>query len=242
VEERDTGMEQMKTKTKTKTYTFILKDEIPPQRDDGREMSGVSWEAEFTVPVSGPARDESMEESAVAESAAGASVVVGDSASTAALLGPDASPLPLRSSNARTSRPTPKTAVEPSLSDSNTSQRQQQQQVRERQEQQQSPDLCPALQSFSITISTSSSSSPPPLLNYAQAVSDPSRHTSQTLKFYLPFTSFKPTYRGRPAPDSKSLDLSNIQRMAIMMRSFFGQEGQVGEFGVGLGVVRAVSR
>ena len=30
-----------------KRYLVTLKDDIPPRRDDGREGSGVSWEAEF---------------------------------------------------------------------------------------------------------------------------------------------------------------------------------------------------
>ncbi|KAI1109309.1 NADH:ubiquinone oxidoreductase intermediate-associated protein 30 [Nemania sp. NC0429] len=35
----------------------------------------------------------------------------------------------------------------------------------------------------------------------------------------------KPTYRGRPRPDAKPLDLASIKRISIMMRSFFGEQG-----------------
>ena len=34
----------------------------------------------------------------------------------------------------------------------------------------------------------------------------------------LLFSDFKPTYRGRPAPDAEPLDLANIRRISFMMR------------------------
>ncbi|KAF2965626.1 hypothetical protein GQX73_g7953 [Xylaria multiplex] len=42
----------------------------------------------------------------------------------------------------------------------------------------------------------------------------------------IPWQSLKATYRGKPVPDAKPLDVANIKRISIMMRSFFGdQEG-----------------
>lgn len=35
---------------------------------------------------------------------------------------------------------------------------------------------------------------------------------------FLPWTAFEPTYRGRPKPDAKPLDLSNVKRVGLMMR------------------------
>ncbi|OTA03741.1 hypothetical protein A9Z42_0042230 [Trichoderma parareesei] len=37
-------------------------------------------------------------------------------------------------------------------------------------------------------------------------------------KVYLPWSAFKPTYRGRPKPDAKPLDLKHIKRVGLMMR------------------------
>jgi hypothetical protein len=34
-------------KSDGKRYLLTLKDDIPGRRDDGREMSGITWEAEF---------------------------------------------------------------------------------------------------------------------------------------------------------------------------------------------------
>ncbi|WPG99604.1 Hypothetical protein R9X50_00242200 [Acrodontium crateriforme] len=43
---------------------------------------------------------------------------------------------------------------------------------------------------------------------------------------YIPFASLNPTYRGKLAKDASPLDASNIKRISIMNRSFFGaQEG-----------------
>ncbi|KAK0385182.1 hypothetical protein NLU13_7660 [Sarocladium strictum] len=47
-------------KSDGKRYLLTLKDEIPGQRDDGREMSGITWEADFTA-------DESTETSQAKE-------------------------------------------------------------------------------------------------------------------------------------------------------------------------------
>ncbi|KAM3086899.1 hypothetical protein ACMFMF_000833 [Clarireedia jacksonii] len=43
---------------------------------------------------------------------------------------------------------------------------------------------------------------------------------------FVKWDDLKPTYRGREKEDAKPLDLKNIKRFSIMMRSFFGtQEG-----------------
>ncbi|KAF7530438.1 hypothetical protein G7054_g9614 [Neopestalotiopsis clavispora] len=45
-------------------------------------------------------------------------------------------------------------------------------------------------------------------------------------KLFVPWSDFKPTYRGKPRPDAKPLDLKAVRRVSFMMRSFFGdQEG-----------------
>ncbi|KAI3320226.1 CIA30-domain-containing protein [Xylariaceae sp. AK1471] len=49
----------------------------------------------------------------------------------------------------------------------------------------------------------------------------------------------KPTYRGKPKPDAKPLDLASVRRISIMMRSFFGQ--QEGSFDLELQHIAAAS-
>ncbi|KAK6445481.1 hypothetical protein FP744_10001729 [Trichoderma asperellum] len=56
---------------------------------------------------------------------------------------------------------------------------------------------------------------------------------------YLPWSAFKPTYRGRPKPDAKPLDLSSVKRVGLMMRSFFGK--QEGDFSIDIHAIAAVS-
>ncbi|KAL0934218.1 complex I intermediate-associated protein 30 [Colletotrichum truncatum] len=51
--------------------------------------------------------------------------------------------------------------------------------------------------------------------------------------------NFKPTYRGKPKPDAKPLDLSNIKRISFMMRSFFGE--QQGDFNLTIAHLAAIS-
>ncbi|KAI0103017.1 NADH:ubiquinone oxidoreductase intermediate-associated protein 30 [Nemania sp. FL0031] len=48
----------------------------------------------------------------------------------------------------------------------------------------------------------------------------------------IAWKDLKPTYRGKPKPDAKPLDLTSIKRISIMMRSFFGE--QEGPFGLEL--------
>ncbi|KAK0766233.1 hypothetical protein N5P37_001125 [Trichoderma harzianum] len=54
---------------------------------------------------------------------------------------------------------------------------------------------------------------------------------------FLPWTAFEPTYRGRPKPDAKPLDLSKIKRVGLMMRSFFGD--QEGDFSIEIHAIAA---
>ncbi|KAI1260219.1 NADH:ubiquinone oxidoreductase intermediate-associated protein 30 [Xylariaceae sp. FL1019] len=54
----------------------------------------------------------------------------------------------------------------------------------------------------------------------------------------IAWKEFKPIYRGKPAPDAKPLDLANIKRVSIMMRSFFGD--QEGSFKLQLEYIAAV--
>ncbi|KAI0129585.1 CIA30 family protein [Xylariales sp. AK1849] len=43
-------------------------------------------------------------------------------------------------------------------------------------------------------------------------------------ELFIPWNDFKPTYRGKSKPDAEPLDLENIKRISIMMRSFFGEQ------------------
>ncbi|VUC27493.1 unnamed protein product [Clonostachys rosea] len=100
----------------SKRYAVTLKDEIPGRRDDGRDLSGVSWEADFALSSGGEGTNES-------------SYV-----------------------NQQTS-----TSTTASVTDDR--------------------------------------------------------------QVYLPWGQFKATYRGRPKPDAEPLDLTDIKRFGIMMRS-----------------------
>lgn len=51
-------------------------------------------------------------------------------------------------------------------------------------------------------------------------------------RVFLPFSSFKPYYRGRPAEDAPKMDLQNIQNINVMCASLF--EKQSGRFSVDL--------
>ncbi|KUI53092.1 hypothetical protein VP1G_00418 [Cytospora mali] len=46
----------------------------------------------------------------------------------------------------------------------------------------------------------------------------------------IPFRDLRPTYRGRPKPDAKPLDWTDVKRFTFMMRSFFGE--QEGDFSI----------
>ncbi|CAH0056448.1 unnamed protein product [Clonostachys solani] len=54
---------------------------------------------------------------------------------------------------------------------------------------------------------------------------------------YLPWGQFKATYRGRPKPDAEPLDLTDVKRFGIMMRSFFDQ--QHGDFSISISAIAA---
>ncbi|KAK6854316.1 complex I intermediate-associated protein 30 [Apiospora arundinis] len=55
---------------------------------------------------------------------------------------------------------------------------------------------------------------------------------------YVPWSDFKPTYRGKPKPDAPELDLAHVQRISLMMRSFFGK--QEGPFRLEVAYIAAV--
>ena len=42
--------------------------------------------------------------------------------------------------------------------------------------------------------------------------------TGNKLDLHIPWKDLKPTYRGKPKPDAKPLDLASIKRVSIMMR------------------------
>lgn len=42
--------------------------------------------------------------------------------------------------------------------------------------------------------------------------------TAGSTRVVIPFGEFKPTYRGKPRPDAKPLDLKNVKRISFMMR------------------------
>jgi len=43
-------------------------------------------------------------------------------------------------------------------------------------------------------------------------------------KIFIPWKALKPTYRGREKPDAEPLDLTNVKRVSLLMRSFFGEQ------------------
>lgn len=49
----DDGLWLSVGRSDNKRYAITLKDEVPPKRPDGRDNSGLSWQAEFVVPASG---------------------------------------------------------------------------------------------------------------------------------------------------------------------------------------------
>ncbi|KAI7221789.1 hypothetical protein KC333_g1554 [Hortaea werneckii] len=57
---------------------------------------------------------------------------------------------------------------------------------------------------------------------------------------FIPFKSLNPTYRGKLQKDAPPLDTSNVKRMSIMMRSFFG--AQEGDFSLSIRAITAVSQ
>lgn len=40
----------------------------------------------------------------------------------------------------------------------------------------------------------------------------------QRSEIYIPWSDFRPTYRGKPKHDASPLDLANVQRFSVMMR------------------------
>ncbi|KAF2813201.1 CIA30-domain-containing protein [Mytilinidion resinicola] len=60
-----------------------------------------------------------------------------------------------------------------------------------------------------------------------------------SLLLFIPWDSFKPTYRGKEKKDPLPLDHKNIKRFSIMMRSFFGD--QEGPFSLSIRSIKAVT-
>ncbi|KAK5120529.1 hypothetical protein LTR85_006184 [Meristemomyces frigidus] len=57
---------------------------------------------------------------------------------------------------------------------------------------------------------------------------------------FIPWKSFNPTYRGKLKKDADPLDTTQIKRISIMMRSFFGT--QEGDFSLSIRSITAVSK
>lgn len=53
---------------------------------------------------------------------------------------------------------------------------------------------------------------------YDFVVGDGEGSTAGSTRVVIPFGDFKPTYRGKPKPDAKPLDLKNVKRISFMMR------------------------
>ncbi|KAK0660000.1 Uncharacterized protein DIS24_g3567 [Lasiodiplodia hormozganensis] len=64
--------------------------------------------------------------------------------------------------------------------------------------------------------------------------------TGETTTIFIPWKDFKATYRGREDPEAPPVDLTDIKRFGIMMRSFFG--GQEGNFSLSIKSISAVRK
>ncbi|PSN72844.1 CIA30-domain-containing protein [Corynespora cassiicola Philippines] len=62
---------------------------------------------------------------------------------------------------------------------------------------------------------------------------------SESSTIFIAWDQLKPTYRGKEQKDARKLDLTNIKRFSIMMRSFFGD--QEGDFSLSIKSIKAVS-
>jgi len=59
-------------------------------------------------------------------------------------------------------------------------------------------------------------------------------------KVFVKWDNFMPTYRGREQKDAKPLDLKNVKRISLMMRSFFGT--QEGDFSLSIASITAFKK
>ncbi|KAF2833214.1 CIA30-domain-containing protein [Ophiobolus disseminans] len=57
---------------------------------------------------------------------------------------------------------------------------------------------------------------------------------------YVPWSSLKPTYRGKEKYNAKKVNLKNVKRFSIMSRSFFGD--QEGDFSLTIKTIKAVKQ
>ncbi|KAF4306855.1 Galactose-binding domain-like protein [Botryosphaeria dothidea] len=62
----------------------------------------------------------------------------------------------------------------------------------------------------------------------------------ETSTLFIPWHGFKATYRGREDPDAPKINLTEIKRFSIMMRSFFGD--QDGAFSLSIKSISAVRK
>ncbi|KZF26423.1 CIA30-domain-containing protein [Xylona heveae TC161] len=66
-----------------------------------------------------------------------------------------------------------------------------------------------------------------------------SHQTGSPTTIYIPWNKLKPTYRGKEKKDAEPINLKNIKRFSIMMRSFFGT--QHGPFNLSIRSISAIS-
>ncbi|GME23053.1 Cia30 family protein [Neofusicoccum parvum] len=64
--------------------------------------------------------------------------------------------------------------------------------------------------------------------------------TSETSTVFIPWKGFKATYRGREDTNAPPIDLTDIKRFSIMMRSFFGS--QEGDFSLSIKSISAIRK
>ncbi|EKG19565.1 Galactose-binding domain-like protein [Macrophomina phaseolina MS6] len=64
--------------------------------------------------------------------------------------------------------------------------------------------------------------------------------TGEASTVFIPWDGFKATYRGREDPDAPPVNLTDIKRFNIMMRSFFGD--QEGDFSLSIKSITAVRK
>ncbi|KAI9759046.1 MAG: hypothetical protein M4579_002635 [Chaenotheca gracillima] len=64
--------------------------------------------------------------------------------------------------------------------------------------------------------------------------------SQQTVKVFIPWSDLKATYRGREKKDAPKLNVHNVRRVSLMMRSFFGT--QEGPFNLSVRSISAVTK
>ncbi|KAI9782404.1 MAG: hypothetical protein M1816_001902 [Peltula sp. TS41687] len=64
--------------------------------------------------------------------------------------------------------------------------------------------------------------------------------TTTSTKIYIPWDKLKATYRGREQPDAPGLNLKDVKRLSLMIRSFFGK--QQGDFSLSIRSIAAFAK